>query len=84
MTSNEFHTLKCLDGECEQQGIVPRGTTVKRLKAMLYDEGWGDVDSPEITQALLAMRRRRLVVSRPGAEGACWLPTIYGRNVVSA
>lgn len=84
MNITEFSALSMLEGDANQQGLVPRGTTVKRLKRLLYDEGYGEIESPELTQALLAMRRRRLVISAPSRDAALWLPTIYGRNVVTA
>lgn len=87
MTSKEFEILTMLEGDAQRQGLVPRGTTVKRLKQLLYDEGFGEVESFEVTQHLRAMQLRKLVIATPplaGEKGKLWMPTAYGRNVVSA
>lgn len=84
MTANEFAVLHCIEAIGATQGLIPRGTTVKRVKEVLYDEGFGEIESVDITNALMALRRRRLVCSRPGPESALWMCTLYGRNVVSA
>lgn len=84
MNGNEFSVLYTVEkiGSC--QGLIPRGATVARIKEVLYDEGFGDLESVEITNVLLGLRRRRLVCSKPGEKAALWLCTLYGSNVVSA
>jgi hypothetical protein len=84
MTAEEFYVLKAAELIGETQGLMPRGTPVKHIKQVLYDEGYGDLESHQITTLLVALRRRKLVLSKPGSDGALWLCTIYGRNVVSA
>lgn len=84
MTIVEFNILYCIEKLSATQGLIPRGVTVKQLKTILYDEGMGDLESHDITTDLMNMRRRRLVASMPGTETACWVPTLYGSNVVTA
>jgi hypothetical protein len=84
MTTEEFSVLHCLEALGSKQGLIPRGVSVRYLVEILYDEGMGMFDSHEITTILVAMRRRKLVVSRPGGDGALWLVTLYGSNIVTA
>lgn len=84
MTVEEFQVLHCVEALGTKQGLIPRGVSVRYLCEVLYDEGMGVFDSREITTILLALRRRKLIVSRPGSDGALWLCTLYGGNVASA
>jgi hypothetical protein len=84
MTATEFATLSSLERICETQGLIPKGASVKQIREVLHDEGFGEYEPLDVTNALMAMRRRRLVISCPGRDAARWLPTLYGRNVVTA
>lgn len=84
MTQQEFAILHAVERIGESQGLIPRGATVRQIKDVIYDEGDGEFESAEITSWLLGLRRRKLVISKPGPKTALWMCTLYGANVVSA
>lgn len=95
----EFTVLKAV---CEindrSRTLLPKGATVSEVKDWMYDEGYGERESSEITGYLRSMTHRQLVAAKsppPTRAGDLrlvhgersrtkrWFPTLYGDNVAS-
>jgi hypothetical protein len=95
----EFMVLKavCAVNGAQRQ-LVPNGATVSEIKDWMYDEGYGERESSELTGYLRSMARRQLVAAKPPPVRASgelrlvhgerartkrWFPTLYGDNVAT-